>query len=373
MASKYEPGLYEKAFYDVELRIYRNLTSNTYQVALRTWLDDEVFQELPPPPPELISSAPEQIQCRAYGALLYEWLFRGRLQQAFERARWSTTSRSSFANLSPEGGMRFCVALAEDLPAEFANVRWEALHAPDGYLPLSMGTAFSRLIRVRSRPSKSLPPTPVYMLQVRSEPVDTGILALPALDPQMWQYTDSVMKRPWGKLLDLQRLGPAVTLDKLRAQVMRGYHIVYLMAHAQSDEKQTRLILTDEAGQAIPVDEEAWVNCLAPVDGPAPTLVFLAAPASPLSAGVAPFSGAVTRLLRTGARFVITLQGPVEAQQLARFNESFFNLLLQTGLVDVAVATARFEMLDPDQANTWGWTYPVLTMRTPASSLAAAA
>lgn len=269
--------------------------------------------------------------------------------------------------------MRFCVALADDLPAELANLRWEALHAPDGYLPLSMGTAFSRLIRVRARSAKPLPPTPVTMLQVRADPGDAGSVDLAALDPQMWQYTDSVMKRPWGRLLDMHPLGPAASPDQLRAQTAQGYHIVHLMAHAQSAGKETRLILTDAAGRALAVDEEVWVDCLTPVDGLAPTLVFLATPAWPPSVEVPSFSGAVTRLLRAGVRFVITVQGPVEAPQLARFSESFFNSLLQTGLVDVAVATARFEMLDPDQSNTWGWTYPVLTTRTPTSSLVAAA
>jgi hypothetical protein len=356
----------------MELRLARSYATGIYQVVLRTWLGDEAWQELAAPPPELSEANPESVDPRVYGEMLHTWLFQGRIREAFERARWSTPSRSSFAAISAEGGIRFLVALAEDLPPEIIRVRWEALHVPDGYLPLSMSTAFSRLIRVRAHPSPPLSPTPLRMLQIIANPTGLGAYGLQELDSPVWNFMDSVTKRPWGQSMELSRLGPAPTLDQVRATLQKSYHVVYVAAHVLFDEKGTGLILANNTGQAMLVPVEAMIDHFVPTDQPAPSLVFLATPAPSSTSGGQPWFGLVSRLLRAGVRFVITLHGPLEPWRLAQFNESFFNSLLQTDLIDVAMATARFGMLEPDRLSSWEWTYPVLTLRTHGASLVAA-
>jgi hypothetical protein len=348
-----------EAFGDLEMRVFRSPLEG-YKISLSSGMGDEVSAELGRPPfrggmPEKDLPSP-----RSYGMRLYKWLFGDDVGQALRRAQEMVSeSAMSSSSLTP-GGLRLRLWL-DELPAELAQLRWEALQAPDGYFPLSLNTVFSRSARVRARRGRSSSERPLRMLQIVSNPAGLEEFDLSALDPLAWKFANELIERSQEGLMVVEQLAEEPTPDEIRARTRRGYHIVYVAAHALLNDGETWLVLASDTGQAKPVHQDGFVDILVPKDGPPPDLVFLATPLTAQGQANPVESGLVRKMLETGVRAVIAIQAPMEAGLQNRFSDHFFTALLKTGAIDVAVTAARAKIHEPRE---WAWTYPVLTMRT---------
>jgi hypothetical protein len=323
-------------------------------------MGDEVSAELTRPPfrgglPEEDLPSP-----RSYGMRLFKWLFGDDVGRAFRRARSIASEPDSSSLSSTAGGLRLRLWL-DELPPELAQLRWEALQAPDGYVPLSLSTVFSRSARVRARRAKSSSERPLRLLQVVSNPAGLEALDLAALDPLAWKFTDKLVECSEDGLMVVEQLAEDPTPEQIRSQTGRGYHIVYVAAHALVRNGETRLVLADDAGHAHLVPEDLFADALAPKDAPPPHLVFLVTPFTTQGQAQPVGPGLVRKILETGVRAVVAIQDPMPAELLYRFGDRFFAALLETGAIDVAMAEARAKIYEPAE---WAWTYPVLTMRT---------
>jgi hypothetical protein len=348
-----------EAFGDLEIRVFRSHLEG-YKVALSSGMGDEVSAELTRPP--FRGGMPEQSlpSPRSYGMRLYKWLFGDEVGKAFRRARSMVSEPVGSSLSSTTGDLRLRLWL-DDLPAELAQLRWEALQAPDGYVPLSLSTVFSRSARVRARRARSSSERPLRMLQIVSNPAGLEALDLAALDPVAWKFTNELIERSQDGLMVVDQLAEEPTPDQIRSRTGRGYHIVYVAAHALQGEGEMWLVLADDTGQAHPVPEGVFADALAPKDGPPPHLVFLATPLTAQEQAKPVESGLVRKILETGVRAVIAIESPMEAGLQNHFCDRFFAALLDTGAIDVAMAEARAKIYEPGE---WEWTYPVLTMRT---------
>ena len=348
-----------EAFGDLEIRVYRSHLEG-YKVALSSGMGDEVSAELTRPPFRGGTPEEELPSPRSYGMRLFKWLFGDDVGRAFRRARSMASEPDGSSLSSTAGGLRLRLWL-DELPPELAQLRWESLQAPDGYVPLSLSTVFSRSARVRARRAKSSSERPLRLLQIASNPAGLEALDLAALDPLAWEFTNKLMERSVEGLMVVDQLTEDPTPERIRSWTGRGYHIVYVAAHALVSNGETRLVLADDAGQAHPVPEDLFAGALAPKDAPPPHLVFLVTPFTTPEHAQPVGPGLVRKILETGVRAVIAIQDPMPAELLYRFGDRFFAALLETGAIDVAMAEARAKIYEPAE---WAWTYPVLTMRT---------
>ncbi len=347
-----------EAFFEVELRIFRR-TMQGYTVSFRSWYGEEVMTEFLPPPEELFAA---QLDPRQYGILAFNWLFRDHLvADAFWKARSAAGVPPGASFLSTEGGLRLRLWL-DDIPPHLAPIRWEALQAPDDYLPLSLCTAFSRYkrVRVRAGPAEQLFERPLRILQILAQPTDLETFGLPPLDPALGSPTERLISSPFGSMVNVDRLEGPITLGALKQRLEHGYHVAYVVAHTVLRGDRQHIMLANKAGHAQLVDEETLSAVLGFKTRFPPQLVILALPLTQREATGVLHLGLMERLIEAGVQSVITSELPQENRKLQAFNETFFKTLMQTGVIDIAVTHARAEIFD---TQGWDWSYPVLVTR----------
>jgi hypothetical protein len=71
-------------------------------------------------------------------------------------------------------------------------------------------------------------------------------------------------------------------------------------------------------------------------------------------------------LVDAGVRAAIAIQGPIREDRLVTFCNCFYETLITTGVIDVALMVARGAIFDP---SSWEWANAVLYMRTPSGEL----
>ena len=348
-----------QAFFDVDIRVFRSYLEG-YAVSFQAWYGDEVTVELAPPPEELKNLA---LDPRRYGILMFNWLFKDRLADAFLKARKTAGVSADATFSSTEGSIRLRLCL-DGVAPQLARLPWEVLQGPDDYLPLSLSTAFSRFTRVRARSTTPSIERPLRMLQIFVNPADLHAYALPPLDPALAQLTDR-LGGAVGSLIVIDRLEEPVTLEAIQDRLKRGYHMVYAVAQTLIDDR-LYVLLADDSGNARRVSEDEISAALGSSSVALPQLVILATPLTRREDAGSMQAALALRLLETGIQSVLASEIPQEYQKLQRFNESFFRGLAQTGVIDVAVAQARAEIYDP---YSWDWSYPVLVMRSRESQL----
>ena len=123
------------------------------------------------------------------------------------------------------------------------------------------------------------------------------------------------------------------------------------------------MLLADQNNQVRKVPFEEIVDALVGGPNQAPYLVFLATPlvkgetcSTLLATKLAPM------LIEAGIQAVVAIQSLMDVSQIHNFTQRFYDVLINTGMIDVAMATARTEIYERE---SWEWTYPVLYMRTP--------
>src|SRR6185369_14063573 len=183
-----------------------------------------------------------------------------------------------------------------------------------------------------------------------------------ALERELVSKATSSVRRS----LDVDKPTGAATLDNLRRQLESGYHIIHVLAHATLVNVQGCLILEGVDGKAtgVPFDEVAKV--IDHSSREAPYFVFLATPMTASDQVGETLVRLAPMLIEAGVQAVVAVQAPMDNHKLWLFIERFYNVLIRTGVIDMAMAEARTRIYSPEQ---WEWAFPVLYMRTPDAQL----
>jgi CHAT domain-containing protein len=169
-----------------------------------------------------------------------------------------------------------------------------------------------------------------------------------------------------GETLVVEKYMPNVTVEGLaQKQAAEGFQLVHILAHTIIRGERSFMVLADGSGNAQEVECQQVVSALTPADA-LPHLVFLAAPmvaeasTGPALVTMSPW------LVDAGVRAAIAIQGPISEDRLVNFCNSFYETLITTGVIDVALMVARSAIFDP---SCWEWANAVLYMRTASGEL----
>ncbi len=348
MASLYDL----QEFDDLEIIVSRATGGNGYMAYIRLPDFEPASNKLPPPPFQILDGASNPL---VYGEQLFQWLFQDRVAEVFSYAR----GLASEPTRGFKSGTRLRLRLSLDPhSSELHRLHWESLYTPDGFLPFSLTTAFSRFMRISGPRGWPIRERPLRMLVIISNPEQIDPLALAEIDPDLEKSIIKEATRPLRSLLKLDRLQESPTLARI--QEKQGYHIVHLLAPVAFHDDQGYLILLDEAGRAQEVPFEAIVRAIVSPSYPPPSMVFLTAPLVARKRDDGTLVSLAQMLIEAGVQAIVTIQPPISGADMLRFTERFYSVLMNTGVIDVAMAEARTEIYRPEN---WEWTYPVLYMR----------
>ncbi|ACL26252.1 CHAT domain-containing protein [Chloroflexus aggregans] len=353
-----------------------NRTSNsspTYLIDLefgdgrRITTTDEVQLHLPPPE----TSDPDAIS--RYGQELFSRLFPGRLATSF-----NTTRLIAIQQQQP---LRLRLAI-DPQDAILQAIPWELLYLPalDAQsrpqpLATSDQVLFSRYIDSEQFPlGDPLEHRPIRMLIVLSEPSDLNRWGLATFDRKATEQDFKLRFRPFQDTgqLELEVL-PVASESALRNALERGSHlserergfdVVLYIGHALfAPQYGTRLLLEDGSqrrGRLFDGGEFARLITQLPSTHK-PTLIALVACNSATVDLHAPLSNLAARLIaESGVPAVIAMQRLVAIDLARDFTQHLTEMLLRSGLIDLAVTTARRRIY---RADTLGWSTPVLYTR----------
>jgi hypothetical protein len=157
--------------------------------------------------------------------------------------------------------------------------------------------------------------------------------------------------------------------------MQKGCHILHLEAQATCEGDQGFLLLPGDDGQMTKMPYETIVDAIASQKR-SPYLVFLSTAWAAEAEGIEPQRRLAPMLVEAGVQAVVAIEAPIRAEFRERFVARFYDLLLQTGSIDLAVSTARAWIQDPESQSEdrpewshWDWVHPVLYMRTPDAQL----
>jgi hypothetical protein len=249
--------------------------------------------------------------------------------------------------------------------ADLRRLRWEAMRDPDRGDPICLDTAFSRFLRVNKPRGWPISERPLRMLVVVSNPSGLDEFSLPAIDLSLENSVIGSATDSLKSLLQCDRLSAAPTLSGIAEELKRGYHIVHLLANATRIDDRSCLMLSDDAGraEAVPFEKVSEIVCCSS-DKP-PYLIFAA---TPVSAGhkVRSLFGIGPMLVEGGAQAAVTIPSPMDDEKLRIFIERFYNALIRTGTVDMAMTMARSSIYKTEE---WQWAHPILYTRAPDAQL----
>lgn len=316
-----------------------------------------------------------------YGTHLFERLFGGQVRRAYDLALGQASAE--------EGRLRVRLWIDEGAP-ELHAIAWERLyHAPHGKpVPLAVSelTPFSRFSSLRMRPPPPLPTRPIRLLFAVANPEDLPE-RLKALDVEAEVRT---LHRALGPLHEgpfrvtvlpgrsglppdlrgaLERDGyavePGITDLRSLTRLIPRFEVVHLVAHGAfgkgSAAGTTALYLESEAGRWVAERDEDIVDRIAPLDAPAPHLLFLAA-CETAGAGeepdpMHPNLGLAAKIVRAGVPAVVAMQRVFPMDLARELTLGFYGSLAEHGLVDVALGRARLALFDRAEVD---WATPVL-------------
>ena len=283
---------------------------------------------------------------------------------------------------------------------ELQAIPWERLyHFYEGqYQPMAatVDTPFSRYTSLEKAETNPISERPIRMLIAIANPQDVTtkykLVPVPVLDEienLRLALRDIAQRRQQqvGEIEITLLVGQTVLSTELRQALaqdgyqlvtgnttlenifhyLEGQHIFHFIGHGSFRREQPRspgrayLYLEDEVGNTKPCRDENFVARLSLLDAAAkPSLIFLSACDSAKQDQEHPFVGLAPRLVQAGIPAVIAMQNLVPiitAQQLTR---TFYNNLLEHGLVDRAMNEARATLFK-NQGQEWA--VPVLFSR----------
>lgn len=323
----------------------------------RNFIGSVQLQDLRPAPDGSVSDL------EAYGLDLFNRLFNDSLADAFDHA-WS-------AARAKDHGVRLRLWLASD-DNRLHQVPWELLYYDDsGGLspPLPIATsdkvAFSRYLASTEPWGEPIQQRPLRMLVVISAPRDLGS-AWPDLAP----IDKGIEKRDLRSIfsvmhssgqLDFAFLEPA-TEEALHRALDEDYHVLLYYGHAlHHPQRGTWLVLEDASGNGTLYDGAELVRRVKQRQK-RPQLIVLVACNTATQRDDYPLGSLAARLVQQGGvPAVLAMQRLVEVALARNFTHHLSEFLLQHGIVDVAVNSARRRIAESNRLN---WSTPVLYMRS---------
>ena len=342
--------------------IPQKTTSTTFNAFFKFPDGDSYSCALPDLPNEELSATSDP---RAYGQRLFDWLFNREMKERYFKIR---RSAEFFANDSVTNfnGLRLRLWL-DPYSIKLHRIWWEAMYDPEQELPLSASMAFSRFMSGSGgRPNSPISKGSLRLLLVASNPEQLRRLELEDINLSLEKSIITHATEPLGESLKVEKYMPNVTVDGLaRKQAAEGFQIVHILTHTVVKGERSFMVLADDNGKAQEVDCQQVVSALTSTEA-LPHLVFLA---TPMAAEYVTGPALVTMspwLVDAGVRAAIAIQGPIREDRLVTFCNCFYETLITTGVIDVALMVARGAIFDP---SCWEWANAVLYMRTPSGEL----
>ncbi len=264
---------------------------------------------------------------------------------------------------------------------ELHAIPWELLRdAADGGpaqdLAATSATPFSRYLAGRGQPGGPILQRPVKVLVAIANPENLGKFQLAALDvDKEWK---SLQEATAGQDdIELTQLEQPCTLAALEKALKEGYHVLHFIGHGafsgKGDQAKAVLYLADDKNQvALARDEDIAAMLgrqLADSDLSVDNrlrLVFLASCQTAKNSPADAFRGLAPQLIAAGVPAVVAMQELVPVDTARQFASTFYQQLLDHGLVDLASNEARSALLT---AKLPGAAIPVLYSRLRSNQL----
>ena len=247
--------------------------------------------------------------------------------------------------------------------ADLHTLPWELLHDDDVWLAANAGTLFSRYLPVDQPWRGALTAYPIRVLVAISNPNDCAELGLAPVDVQQEQtlLQDALEIFRSHNYIQLTFLKAPVTLARLDEALQSGYHVLHFLGHGTFDTQrgQAALYLQDHDGHAQLVNDEDF-SAMLRRQLVRPHLVFLAACQSAARATETALVGLGPKLVDVGVPAVVAMQENVGATTVQKMTPFFYKALMQYGVVDYALNTARSILASSWHSDAW---MPVLFMR----------
>jgi hypothetical protein len=260
---------------------------------------------------------------------------------------------------------------------ELHDLRWETLrHPEDSSRPLLTDNRiyFSRYLgsqEWRKVESKRFPET-LRILVVIANPSNGSEYKLARLSGEELQRIRESLTtnnhRPTSIVCDQQEGKPA-TLLSIKEHLRKDYDVFYLLAHGKITETATLVYLEHNDGTCAPTRVEDFVNALKDLPH-LPRLVVLASCESAGSGEVPQIPDPMLtafgpRLVQAGVPAVVAMQGRIKIKTAQTFLQTFFGQIREHGVLDKAMAIARYKVRDEE----YHWWRPVLFMRLRSGSI----
>ncbi len=246
-------------------------------------------------------------------------------------------------------------------PLELHALPWELLCDEIDLLAADADTPFSRYLAVSREWGTAIDERPIRILAVISNPIDLEAkYGLPLADVDL---ETQALKDAIGSAAQLDFLAAPITLDRLEAELRKGYHILHFIGHGafNARTKQAALYMQDATGNAQRVLDADFAGMLNRLQAP-PHLVVLAACQSAQQSTSAAFTGLGPQLVQIGLPAVIAMQENVTVVTARQFAATFYQRLLEHGTVDLAMNEARGTLITNGRFDA---AVPVLFMRLP--------
>ncbi len=244
---------------------------------------------------------------------------------------------------------------------ELNALPWELLCDKIDLLAADADTPFSRYLAVSREWGTAIKDRPIRVLAVISGPIDLD--AKYGLPPADVDLETRALQDAIGSAAQLDFLAAPVTLDRLETELRKGYHILHFVGHGAFNvkTKQAALYLQDATGNAQRVLDADFAGMLNRLQAP-PHLVVLAACQSAQQSTSAAFTGLGPQLVQIGLPAVIAMQENVTVVTARQFAATFYQRLLEHGIIDLAMNEARGTLITSGRFDA---AVPVLFMRVP--------
>jgi hypothetical protein len=206
---------------------------------------------------------------------------------------------------------------------------------------------------------------PVRMLVAVANPDGLAMLGLIPIDvDKEWQLVKELVSHPG---MELELLPQPCTLSALADKLAEGFHILHLVCHGSFANELgiAALYLADGNNQVVRVHDHEIVAALrnrlpAVPEKERLRLIFLASCETATRSPADAFRGLAPQLVNAGVPVVLAMQDKVPVRTAQAFAGTFYEKLLQHGLVDLASNQARDHVI---AERLPGSSIPVLFMR----------
>ncbi len=294
---------------------------------------------------------------QATGQALFQALFPGNLSNQVISA----------LQASGERGLRLTLNFDPSLPA-LHRLPWERLYYPHGnqWLPLAASPRIflSRYLQAGQPWGLPLPAGPLKILVAISSPFPQGsdLYVNPQVEEQAVQQVFSNF--PSEVAVDV--ISGALSAQQIADRLTQGagFDVLHYIGHGEwrPQEQTGYLILakTYDDGSLGPAGvSAAELIHLFSAGSHLPQLIFLSACESGQQSSNDAFTGVGPQFVQAGCPAVVCMQEKVEKEVARQFGAAFYENLLETGSVDLAVNRARGGLLDHDYLQ---WAVPALYM-----------